>query len=259
MNTQTPVIELTHLVRKYGRTDAVHDLSLRVERGRCYGFILVAEGLSANPEMLTVHLGLLGALIGSMMKKRVKKKREATIHRIDQLDPEQLLAEHKHNFKLHTAEIREGAIEPRPFLALHGHQAGRLILFLRDGRKTNLEFETNDDMTAALVVLPKFMDSSLRVNVEWDERKKRFRKKRLLAVSGGMTRECCGGDSTNGTGPERRGTGSGTGRTLKIINLYRPRYTGTGNYPGEHPLRPCPSALDTVVPVFHRKQRKTWR
>ncbi|SRR6266446_8669889 len=141
-------------------------------------FILVAGGLSANPESLTVHFGLLGALIGAMVKKREKKKREATIQRIDQLDPEQLLAEHKHNFKLHTAEIREGAIEPRPFFTLHGHQVGRLRLFLRDGRKMNLEFENNDDMTDALKVLPSFLDSSSKINVEWDERKKRFRKKK---------------------------------------------------------------------------------
>src|SRR6266404_8765972 len=38
MNTDNNVIEITHLVRKYGRTDAVHDLSLRVARGKCYGF-----------------------------------------------------------------------------------------------------------------------------------------------------------------------------------------------------------------------------
>jgi ABC-2 type transport system ATP-binding protein len=38
MNPDSPVIEITHLVRKYGRTDAVNDLSLRVQRGRCYGF-----------------------------------------------------------------------------------------------------------------------------------------------------------------------------------------------------------------------------
>ena len=31
-------IEIDHLVRKYGRTDAVNGLSLRVEPGRCYGF-----------------------------------------------------------------------------------------------------------------------------------------------------------------------------------------------------------------------------
>jgi len=34
----TPVIEIRGLVRRYGRTDAVNGLSLRVEPGRCYGF-----------------------------------------------------------------------------------------------------------------------------------------------------------------------------------------------------------------------------
>src|SRR5229473_2086694 len=38
MNAQSPVIEIDHLVRKYGRTDAVNGLSLRVNAGKCYGF-----------------------------------------------------------------------------------------------------------------------------------------------------------------------------------------------------------------------------
>src|SRR5947208_1490552 len=38
MNTEVPAIEINHLVRKYGREDAVKDLSLRVNAGRCYGF-----------------------------------------------------------------------------------------------------------------------------------------------------------------------------------------------------------------------------
>jgi len=38
MTTSTPVIETDHLMRRYGRTDAVNGLSLRVEPGRCYGF-----------------------------------------------------------------------------------------------------------------------------------------------------------------------------------------------------------------------------
>jgi ABC-2 type transport system ATP-binding protein len=38
MNGETPAIEINQLVRKYGRTDAVDGLSLRVERGKCYGF-----------------------------------------------------------------------------------------------------------------------------------------------------------------------------------------------------------------------------
>jgi ABC-type multidrug transport system ATPase subunit len=38
MSSDTHVIEVTDLVRRYGRTDAVDGLSLRVEPGRCYGF-----------------------------------------------------------------------------------------------------------------------------------------------------------------------------------------------------------------------------
>jgi ABC-2 type transport system ATP-binding protein len=38
MNAETPAIEISQLVRKYGRTDAVNGLNLRVSSGRCYGF-----------------------------------------------------------------------------------------------------------------------------------------------------------------------------------------------------------------------------
>ena len=38
MKTESPVIEINHLLRKYGRADAVNDLNLRVDAGRCYGF-----------------------------------------------------------------------------------------------------------------------------------------------------------------------------------------------------------------------------
>ena len=38
MSATPPAIEIDCLVRKYGRADAVNDLSLRVESGKCYGF-----------------------------------------------------------------------------------------------------------------------------------------------------------------------------------------------------------------------------
>jgi ABC-2 type transport system ATP-binding protein len=38
MDTDTPVIELKNLARSYGKVDAVNGLSLKVRRGRCYGF-----------------------------------------------------------------------------------------------------------------------------------------------------------------------------------------------------------------------------
>jgi len=37
-NGNAPVIELENLVRRYGKLDAVHGLSLKVRAGRCYGF-----------------------------------------------------------------------------------------------------------------------------------------------------------------------------------------------------------------------------
>ncbi len=38
MDNNTPVIEINHLTRRYGKLDAVNGLSLTVRRGRCYGF-----------------------------------------------------------------------------------------------------------------------------------------------------------------------------------------------------------------------------
>lgn len=38
MGSETPAIQITSLVRKYGKADAVNGLSLKVEPGRCYGF-----------------------------------------------------------------------------------------------------------------------------------------------------------------------------------------------------------------------------
>ena len=97
---------------------------------------------------------------------------------MDQADPEQLLTEHKHNFRLHTSDIREGSIEPRPWITLEGRQVGHWKLLLRDHRKMKFQFENNDNMTAAVAALSKFLNGSLKVNVEWDEKKKRFKKKK---------------------------------------------------------------------------------
>src|SRR5690349_11247880 len=38
MSTETHAIEIDRLVRRFGRTDAVNELTLSVRPGRCYGF-----------------------------------------------------------------------------------------------------------------------------------------------------------------------------------------------------------------------------
>src|SRR6266404_2000558 len=37
MNTSNPIIEIKDLTYNYGRAEAVHDLNLTVQAGRCYG------------------------------------------------------------------------------------------------------------------------------------------------------------------------------------------------------------------------------
>ena len=93
-------------------------------------------------------------------------------------DPESLLRENKTNFKVYVPEISEAVIEPPSFWALHGKQAGRWNFKLRDGKKFRFEFENADAMKAALDVLPGLLNATLRVNVEWNEAKKKFRKKK---------------------------------------------------------------------------------
>ena len=38
MKTSTPVIDISKLVRNFGKTEAVNGLTLTVEPGKCYGF-----------------------------------------------------------------------------------------------------------------------------------------------------------------------------------------------------------------------------
>jgi len=154
------------------RSDSVYRV---YARGNDLYFIQLA-GLSTTAQALTVHFGLIGMLIGESMKRRAKKKTEEFLQRAGQVDPEELLRESKNNFKVYIPELCDSAIEPPSFFALHGKQAGRWNFFLRDGKKMRFEFENSDELKAALDVLPRLLNATLRVNVEWNEMKKRFQK-----------------------------------------------------------------------------------
>jgi hypothetical protein len=154
------------------RSDSVYRV---YARGNDLYFIQLA-GLSTTAQALTIHFGLIGMLIGESMKRRAKKKTEEFLQRAGQVDPEELLRENKNNFKVYIPEIREAAIEPPALFAMHGKQAGRWNFSLRDGKKMRFEFENSDELKAALDVLPRLLNATLRVNVEWNEMKKRFQK-----------------------------------------------------------------------------------
>jgi hypothetical protein len=127
---------------------------------------------------LTHQFGLLGGLIGTLLQKRSEKKKAALIQNIDQMNPEQLLAEHKHNFKVNSIEFESATVEPRSFFASHGPHVGLWKFNLKDGRKMKLQFDNNEDLQSALNILPQLLSNSVRGNVEWNENKKRFQKRK---------------------------------------------------------------------------------
>ncbi len=76
MNADIPAIDIQHLARKYGRTDAVNDLSLTVRPGRCYGFF----GRNGAGKTTTIKclLNLLRPTSGSIQVFGMNPQREET-------------------------------------------------------------------------------------------------------------------------------------------------------------------------------------
>ena len=72
----TPAIEITGLVRRFGRRDAVNDLSLRVQPGRCYGFF----GRNGAGKTTTIKclLNLLRPTSGSVRVFGLDPRRDET-------------------------------------------------------------------------------------------------------------------------------------------------------------------------------------
>ena len=64
MKNENPVIEVNNLVRRYGHTDAVQGLSLRVMPGRCYGFF--GRNGSGNTTTIKCLLNLLRPTSGEI-------------------------------------------------------------------------------------------------------------------------------------------------------------------------------------------------
>jgi hypothetical protein len=46
----------------------------------------------------------------------------------------------------------------------------------------NFQSETNEDLKAALDLLSTFLNSTLSVNVEWNEKKKRWQKQKTQQI-----------------------------------------------------------------------------
>jgi hypothetical protein len=63
-------------------------------------------------------------------------------------------------------------------------QAGRLDLFVRDGKTVKLALPTADDVQSVLNLLAPLLKSTLRINGEWDGDLRRFKKKQKARGTG---------------------------------------------------------------------------
>ena len=141
-------------------------LFIQMEGGSKSVLAAVAPLLGPASNIIPLALWLL-----SKRTARVKKER------LEQGDPEELLHEGEANFKLNLAEIREASIDTKAFFVQSG-KAGRLNLVVRHGEKFKFEFENPSQVKQAISLLVPLLNATLNVNVEWNEKKGEFEKKK---------------------------------------------------------------------------------
>jgi hypothetical protein len=139
-------------------------------------FIQVEGGSRSILEAAAPLIGPVGNLIPLTLWLFTKRKTKAKLQRLEEGAPEELLRESEDNFKLNLAEIRDAAIEAPAFFQTSG-KAGRLNFSVRHGEKIKCEFDNATEMNNAIRLLTPLLNSTLKVNVEWNEKKQRFQKK----------------------------------------------------------------------------------
>ncbi len=127
--------------------------------------------------MLTIplgYLGLPGALLGEALNWLAKKAETSGAPETE--DPELLVHQLEGSFKLYAGEIRQAAIEP-PRTSFGGSgRVGRWVFSVHDGRKMQFDFNSAEQLQAALALITPLLGSTLEIKVEWDEASNRFLK-----------------------------------------------------------------------------------
>jgi hypothetical protein len=142
-------------------------------------FIQVEGGSKSVLEAAAPFIGPVGNLIPLTLWLFGKGKTKAKLQRLETGDPEELLREGDHNFKLNLAEIRDAAIEAPAMFQTSG-KAGRLNFLVRHGEKIKCEFDSAADMATAIRLLSPLLSSTLKVDVEWNGEKQRFEGKKTI-------------------------------------------------------------------------------
>ncbi len=142
-------------------------------------FIQIEGGSRSILEAAAPFIGPAGNIIPLSLWLFGKRKTKAKLQRLETGNPEELLREGENNFKLNLAEIRDAAIEA-PALFQTSGKAGRLNLLVRHGEKIKCEFDNAAEMAKAIHLLAPLLNSTLKVNVEWNEEKRRYEKKKAI-------------------------------------------------------------------------------
>ena len=140
-------------------------------------FIQIEGGSRSILEAVAPLVGPAGSVIPLTLWLFTKRKTKAKLQRLEEGDPEDLLRDGVKNFRLHQAEIRDAAIEAPTFFSTSG-KASRLNFSVRHGEKIKCEFENTAEMKEAIHLLVPLLNSNLKVNVEWNEAKRRYEKKK---------------------------------------------------------------------------------
>jgi hypothetical protein len=120
--------------------------------------------------------GLLGFVIAKMAEKGEKRRTEARIEDLDQRSLKDRLEDHKHNFRVPFDDFLSSSIDKASFWTSTGANAGRWTIRTEGQGKMVLEFDDVDEMDVAVEELPKVLGEKQRINVEWNDRKRKFVK-----------------------------------------------------------------------------------
>ena len=140
-------------------------------------FIQIEGGLRSILEAVAPLMGPAGCIIPLTLWLFTKRKAKSKLQRLEEDGPEDLLRGGGENFNLHPAEIRDAVIEAPTLFSISG-KIGRLNLFVRHGKKIKCEFVNAAAMREAIRLLIPLLNSTLKVNVEWNVEKQRYEKKK---------------------------------------------------------------------------------
>ena len=142
--------------------------------GKLY-FIRVGGSRHQNAAV-RAQFGLAGALIVYFTNKHKAIKTQETLNKMAGAHPASLMASHKYNFAVDGAEVRSATVTRGGFW--RGTSLGRMKLIDARGKKLHLTFDDADNLSAAVEKLGQVLGDRLVIHAEWDEAKRRYRKKR---------------------------------------------------------------------------------